>query len=431
MELILEHKILFIFIAALLGFYMTWGIGANDVANAMGTAVGAGGVTIKQTIIIAVVFEFLGAIIAGAHVTNTLQKDIIHLDSVMDKPEMLVFGMMSALLASSIWIMIASSYGWPVSITHTVIGAIVGFGLIGIGISAINWGMLGQILIGWVLSPFLSGVLALTMMGIINKQIMRQPKPVERALIFAPYLVFLLGFPVSMATFYKGVEILNFKLSLFGTVAVSLVISGFAAYLAKHWIGEIKLEEYEEPELQRSNVEMIFAPLMLFAAAAIAFSHGANDVANGMGPIALIVAIIQSDGNISQMSTDVASIPIWILLLGGIGITVGLVTMGYRVMRTIGRKITELTPSRGFCATLASAITIILATRIGFPVSTTQIAVGAVIGVGMYRSMESVDFRVVSSIVVTWLVTFPASLILSAMFYLMVSGLLVKLNILL
>ena len=431
MELILDHKILFLGIAALLGFYMTWGIGANDVANAMGTAVGSGGITIKQAIVIAIIFEFLGAVLAGAHVTNTLQKDIINLTSVLDRPEILVFGMMSALLASSIWIMVASSYGWPVSITHTVIGAIVGFGLIGIGFSAIKWGMLGKILVSWVVSPILSGLLSLAMMAIVHKWIMEQKNPVERARRYAPFLVFLLGFPVSMATFFKGVEVLDFPMSVYGTVALSLFISVAATLVAKRLIHAIVLEDYEEYDLQRSNVEIIFSPLMLFAAAAIAFSHGANDVANGIGPLALIVGIIHSGGNLSQMSTDAASIPFWIFVLGGVGITFGLVTMGYRVMRTIGRKITELTPSRGFCATLATAITVILATRIGFPVSTTQIAIGAVIGVGMYRSIDSVDFRVVGSILVTWMVTFPASLLLSAMFYLMVSGLLVKLNILL
>lgn len=431
MVLILENQLLFIGIAAFLGLYMTWGIGANDVANALGTAVGSGGITIKQAIIVAVIFEFLGAVIAGSHVTMTLQKEIINIGSVLDKPEILVFGMMSTLLASSIWIMLASGYGWPVSITHTVIGAIVGFGVLGIGFNAIQWGTLGKILLGWVFSPLVSGVLALFLMWIVNNRILGQKNPVEQALKYAPYLVFMLVFPVGMATFYKGVDIFDFQLSVYGTTAISAVIGLAAMFVAKRRVQALTLETYEEPELQRSNVEIIFAPLMIFSTGAIAFSHGANDVANGIGPIALVVDVINTKGDLAQMALEKAHIPFWILLLGGAGITLGLVTMGYRVMRTIGRKITELTPTRGFCATLAAAVTIILATRTGLPVSTTQIAVGSVIGVGMYRSMDSVDFRVVGSIVVTWMVTFPASLILSAMFYLMVSGLLAKLGILL
>ena len=431
MELILEHRLLFVGIAVLLGLYMTWGIGANDVANAMGTAVGAGGVSVKQTIVIAVVFEFLGAVLAGSHVTNTLQKDIIHVTSVLDKPEVLVFGMMSALLASSIWIMIASAFAWPVSITHTVIGAIVGFGLIGVGMDAIQWSMLGQILIAWILSPFFSGILAFFTMGIVNILIMERAHPDKKALRYAPSLVFVLVFSISMVAFFEGVEVLRISMSTLETIVISVLVGAAATMLARRWVAALTLEAYEERELKRSNVEMIFAPLMPFAAAAIAFSHGANDVANGMGPIALVIGIIQSKGDLSQLIAGDAPLPFWILVLGGAGITLGLVTMGVRVMRTIGRKITELTPSRGFCATLASAVTVILATRVGFPVSTTQIAVGAVIGVGMYRSMDSVDFRVVGGIVTTWFVTFPASLILSAMFYLMVSGLLAKLGILL
>lgn len=430
MDLITEHTTLFMWGTLLLGFYMTWGIGANDVANAMGTAVGSGGITLKQAIIVAVIFEFLGAVIAGAHVTNTLQRDIIYLGSV-DRPEVLVFGMMSALLASAIWIMIASTYGWPVSITHTVIGAIVGFGLIGIGIDAIKWSMLGKILVGWVVSPILSGLLALMAMGFVNRVIMMREDPAKEAIKYTPILVFVLGFSVSMATFFKGIHVFDFQLSIFETLILALFIGLVVMITAKRRVSTLVLEPYEERDLQLSNVEMVFSPHMVFAAASIAFAHGANDVSNGIGPIALVVDVINSGGDFSRMSTGAARIPFWILLLGGAGITLGLVTLGYRVMRTIGRKITELTPSRGFCATLGAAITVILATRIGFPVSTTQIAVGAVIGVGMYRSLGSVDFRIVGSIVLTWFVTFPASLILSAMFYLMISGILAKLGILL
>ena len=429
MEFILNHYFVFMAIAAILGLSMTWGIGANDVANAIGTTIGSGGVTVNQILIIAVIFEFLGAVLAGAHVTNTIQKNIIHLESVIDRPEVLVFGMLSVLLAASIWIMVTSYYGWPVSITQTVIGAIVGFGLVGIGFSAIQWDKLNHIFMGWVLSPLLGSLLALGFMSFINKAIMRQENPVKRARQYAPYLVFVLGFPLTMAAFFKGLGILNFQMSVFETVAFALSTNFIGALIAHHLVHAIVLEDYEEHDLQCSNVEIIFSPLMMFAAAAITFSHGANDVANGMGPIALVSSVMHSEGNILLMSTEATDIPAWILILGGIGIITGLLTMGSRVIRTVGRKITELSPTRGFCATLATAITVIMATRIGLPVDTTQIAVGSVVGVGMYRSLDSVDFRIVGGIVLTWMVTFPASLILSAMVYLMVTGLLSKFKI--
>ena len=429
MAFILDHYLVFMGIAALLGLLMTWGIGANDVANAIGTTIGSGGVTVNQILIIAVIFEFLGAVLAGSHVTSTIQKKIIHLESVMDRPEILVFGMLSALLAASIWIMITSFYGWPVSITHTVIGAIVGFGLIGIGFSAIQWDVLGHILMGWIFSPLLGCMLAMGFMGFINKAILKQENPTERARQYAPYLVFVLGFPMTMLAFFKGLGIFNFQMTVFETIAFALSTNFIGTMIARHLVHAIVLEDYQEHDLQCSNVEIIFSPLMMFAAAAITFSHGANDVANGMGPIALVASVMQSEGNISILLTEETNIPAWILILGGIGIIGGLLTMGSRVIRTIGRKITELSPTRGFCATLATAITVIMATRIGLPVDTAQIAVGSVVGVGMYRSLDSVDFKTVGGIVLTWMVTFPASLVLSAMVYLMATGLLSKFKI--
>ena len=423
MSLIIEYQVLFLIIGASLGLFMTWAIGSKDVANTMGTAVGSGGISIKQAIIIAIVFEFLGVVLAGSQVTNTIQNDIIDSSSVLAKSEVLVFGMMAVILAASLWIMVASRYGWPMSITHTVIGAMVGFGVVGVGVAAINWFMLAKFFVSWVISPLLSGLVGLILMEVIHKLILKK-NPVGRAIKYTYPLVFIVGFSVSFITFFRGIAIIKLEISVWGTVLLATVFGLFLAKICQHWIGKIVLDDYQEHDLQLSNVEIVFGPLMILAACALAFSHGANDVASSMGPIALLVQIIQHRGDLQSIPTDVAGVPVWILVLGGFGILLGMVTLGYRVMQTIGRKITELTPTSGFCATIATALTVILATRIGLPVSTAQIAIGAVVGVGMSRGMDVADFRVVQGIYVTWLITIPASMIISAVFYLMLSGML-------
>ncbi len=418
MEIISQYGTVFIVLAIIFGFYMAWGIGANDVANAMGMPVGSGAITVKQAIIIAAVFEFAGAFIAGGQVTETIRKGIIDTPSLAGSPELIIYGMLAALLAAAIWLMIATSRGWPVSTTHTIVGAIVGFGVAGVGVDAVHWEKIGSIVASWLVSPLVGGTISLILMISIRKLILDTDNPFESAKRWAPVYVFLVGWIVALVTLFKGLK--HFKLDLTGpqSLIAATVIGIILALIGRHMIGKVKVDATADREYHFASVEKVFVPLMVFTAAAMAFAHGSNDVANAIGPLAAVVSTVQSGGEVGQK----AGLPLWILLLGAIGIVVGLATMGYRVMETIGTKITELTPTRGYCATLAAATTVVLASKTGLPVSTTQIAVGAVMGVGLARGVGAIDLRVIGGIVLSWFITLPAGGLLAALLFFLFKG---------
>jgi len=418
MEILLEHYYILMGMAIVFGLYMTWGIGANDVANAMGTSVGSGAVTVRNAIIIAAVFEFAGAFIAGGAVTKTIRKGIINPEAIMGTPELLVYGMLASLLAAGIWLMIASTRGWPVSTTHSIVGALVGFAVAGIGVDAVQWTKIGGIVASWIVSPVVGGVFALLLMLSIRKVILNTDNPFKAAKRWGPVYVFLVGWIVSLVTMFKGLKHLNLELSAVESFVAATVFGLVVAFIGKLLIDRVKVDEEADRDYHYASVEKVFTPMMVFTACAMAFAHGSNDVANGIGPLAAVVSIL---GSVQDGATEIvqqkSALPVWILILGGTGIVVGLVTMGYKVMMTIGTKITELTPTRGYCATLAAAITVVLASKTGLPVSTTQIAVGAVIGVGLARGVGAIDLRVIGNIVMSWLITLPAGAILSAIFF--------------
>ncbi len=418
MEIISEWGTAFLVMAVIFGFYMTWGIGANDVANAMGTSVGSGAITVKQAIIIAAIFEFAGAFIAGGTVTGTIRKGIIDPSAISGSPELLVYGMLAALLAAAIWLMIASTRGWPVSTTHTIVGAIVGFASVGIGVDAVNWGKISGIIASWLVSPLVGGVIALLLMISIRKLILNADNAFEKAQRWAPMYVFLVGWIVSLVTIFKGLKHLKLELTVIESFVAATVFGIIVAIIGKMMISRVKVDKDADKNFHYASVEKIFTPLMIFTACAMAFAHGSNDVANGIGPLAAVVSIIDSGGEVAQK----AGLPIWILILGGVGIVIGLTTMGYKVMQTIGTKITELTPTRGYCATLAAATTVVLASKTGLPVSTTQIAVGCVMGVGLARGVGALDLRVIGNIVISWIITLPAGAILAAAFFFLFKG---------
>ncbi len=413
MEILAQYGPILITIAIVFGFFMTWGIGANDVANAMGTSVGSNAITVKQAIVIAAIFEFAGAFLAGNHVTKTIRKGIIDPDSIASQPEILVFGMLAALLAAAIWLLVASWKGWPVSTTHAIVGAIVGFGIAGIGMDAVQWAKIGTIVASWIVSPLVGGVLAYLLMISIRALILNRKHPFKMAKRWAPMYVFMVGFIVSLVTVFKGLKHLNIDLSIAQSLVVAIATGALVSLISWLLIRKIEIDANADRNFHYASVEKVFTPMMLFTASAMAFAHGSNDVANGIGPLAAVVSIIQSGGELAQKAT----IPVWILLLGGGGIVLGLTTMGYRVMQTIGSQITPLTPTKGFCATLAAAATIVIASRTGLPVSTTQIAVGGVIGVGMARGIAAIDLRVVGGIFISWLITLPVSGILAALIF--------------
>jgi PiT family inorganic phosphate transporter len=418
MEIISQYGFILMVLAVVFGLYMTWGIGANDVANAMGTSVGSGAITVKQAILIAAIVEFAGAFLAGGHVTKTIRKGIIDPAPVVNNPEILVFGMLAALLAAAIWLMLASARGWPVSTTHSIVGAIVGFAVVGIGVDAVEWGKIGQIAASWVVSPVLGGAIAFLLMLSIRALILNTDNPFHSAKRWGPAYVFLVGFIISLVTIFKGLKHLDLELSGAMSFAVAIAFGLFVAGLGWLFINRVQVDPGADRDFHFASVEKVFAPMMIFTACAMAFAHGSNDVANGIGPMAAVVSIVQSGGEVAQK----ASLPLWILILGGFGIVVGLATMGYRVMKTIGTRITELTPSRGYCATLAAAATVVLASRTGLPVSTTHIAVGAVIGVGLARGIGAIDVRVIGGIVMSWLVTLPVGAVLAALIFFTLKG---------
>lgn len=418
MEIISEWGFVFMIMAIVFGFYMTWGIGANDVANAMGTSVGSGAITVKQAIIIAAIFEFAGAFIAGGTVTKTIRKGIIDPSSISGSPEILVYGMLAALLAAGIWLMVASSRGWPVSTTHTIVGAIVGFAIVGIGVDAVHWGKIGFIVASWLVSPIVGGAIAYLLMISIRKLIINTENPFQNARKWGPMYVFLVGWIVSLVTLFKGLKHLNLEFSAFESVVIATIFGIIVALIGRQMINKVTVDDDADKEFHFASVEKVFLPMMVFTACAMAFAHGSNDVANGIGPLAAVVDIIQSGGNVTQKS----GLPLWILFLGGTGIVIGLATMGYKVMQTIGTKITELTPTRGYCATLAAAITVVVASKTGLPVSTTQIAVGSVMGVGLARGIGAVDLRVIGNIVVSWVITLPVGAFLAAIFFFLFKG---------
>jgi PiT family inorganic phosphate transporter len=418
-DIILANPAWFIGGAVLFGLYMCWGIGANDVANAMGTSVGSRALTVTGAVIVAAIFEFLGAVLAGGNVTSTVRKGIIDPASIIDNPEILVYGMLASLLAAGIWLMVASIRGWPVSTTHSIIGALVGFGLVGIGQAAIQWNQVGLIVVSWVVSPLVGGTIAFMLMLSIRRLILNTERPFDRAKQWGPFYLFLVGFVIALVTLFKGLKQLKLDLTVPQSFFWAVVFGLLIALIGWLFLRRRQLDPAADRTFQFTNVERIFAPMQVVTASAMAFAHGSNDVANGIGPLAAVVSIVNS-GEVLQTS----ELPLWILIIGGAGIVVGLATLGYRVMRTVGKRITELTPSRGFCAELAAAVTVVVASRTGIPVSTTHILVGAVMGVGLARGIGALDLRVIGNIVTSWIVTLPIGAGLSALFFLLLRSLL-------
>jgi PiT family inorganic phosphate transporter len=412
MGVIEDYGTTLLILAVLFGFFMAWGVGANDVANAMGTSVGAKAVTIKQAIIIAMVFEFAGAYLAGGEVTSTIRKGIIDPTALAGNPELVVYGMMASLLAAGLWLLIASTFGWPVSTTHSIIGAIVGFAAVGISVDAVQWVKVGQIVASWVVSPVMAGTLSFLLYMSVRRFIFGASDPYTAAKRYVPVYIFMVGYIVSMVTLVKGLKHVGLDITFEQSLVYSIGIGGLIALIGILALSRIKRVTKSE-RLDLVNVERVFAILMIFTACSMAFAHGSNDVANAIGPLAAINGIIESGGVIGTQTT----VPAWILLLGAGGIVAGLALYGYRVIRTIGSHITELTPSSGFAAELAAASTVVLASGASLPVSTTHTLVGGVLGVGLARGISAINLRVVGTIFVSWMVTLPAGAALAIIFF--------------
>jgi PiT family inorganic phosphate transporter len=413
-----EHGTLYLVLAAVFGLFMAWGIGANDVANAMGTSVGSRALSLRQAIVIAAIFEFLGAVLAGGQVTATIRKGIIDPGLLAGSPEVLVYGMLASLLAAAVWLVVASYFGWPVSTTHSIVGAIVGFAMVGIGVAAVQWGKVGSIVASWVVSPLLAGTLAYALFRSLQRLIFDAADPFRAAKRYVPAYIFLVGFIIALVTLLKGLKHVGLDLSLGESYLLAAVAGLITMAIGALAVRRIRLEEGADRDFSYTNVERVFAVLMVFTACAMAFAHGSNDVANAIGPVAAIVGVVQSGGEVVQKS----SLPLWVLVVGAVGIVAGLATYGFRVMAVIGERITELTPSRGFAATLAAAATVVVASGTGLPISTTHTLVGAVLGVGIARGIAAINMRVARNIFMSWIVTLPAGALLSMVFFFALKG---------
>ncbi len=406
-----------LWIAIALALYMAWATGANDVANAMGTSVGSGALTVRGAILVAGVLEFSGAFLAGGHVTETVRDGMLDMSQISN--DYLVWGMLAALTSSGTLLLGATRLGLPISTTHTIVGSIVGFGAVGVGADAIRWEKVGQIVISWLTSPLMAGVLAYFIFGVTRALILNRENPLAQVRKVGPYFFFYVFFVIGLVTLFKGLKQIDLDLtvsqSLFAATGLGTVGAGLGHLLLR------RATEGKKDEDQRfSQTERVFVVLQILTACAVAFAHGSNDVANAIGPLAAIASAVREGAAVASK----ASVHPWMLAVGGLGIVVGLATWGYKVMETVGKRITELTPSRGFAAELATATTIVLASRLGIPVSTTHTLVGAVLGVGMARGIGAIDLRVVGQIVASWIATLPIAAALSIFFFYFYKGLL-------
>lgn len=408
----MEAQYIYIALAAAFGLFMAWGIGANDVANAMATSVGSKALTIKQAILVAAVFEFLGAVLAGGAVTSTIRKGIVDADLLVNSPELLIYGMLASLLAAGTWLFIASKNGWPVSTTHSIVGAIVGFAAVGIGIDAVQWEQVATIVVSWIVSPLTAGLIAFLIYLSVQRLILTQEDPLTQAKRYVPVYIFFAGFTITLVTLLKGLKHVGLDLSLTNSYLLATGIAVLIAILGFIFIQRIEPDPKAEQKQHFHTVERVFAVLMVVTACGMAFAHGSNDVANAIGPLAAVISVARS-GIVGAES----ALPIWVLVIGGGGIVVGLATYGRHVIATVGEKITQLTPSRGFAAELAAATTIVIASGTGIPISTTHTLVGAVLGVGLARGIEAIDLRVVGRIFASWVVTIPAGAFLAIIFF--------------
>jgi PiT family inorganic phosphate transporter len=405
-----------LWIAGFLALYMAWAIGANDVANAMGTSVGSGALTVWGAILVAGIFEFCGAFFAGGHVTDTVRKGMLDL-SMIDRDQ-LIYGMLASLAAAGTLLVGATRFGLPVSTTHSIVGAIVGFGAVAIGPDAVKWDKITHIVLSWLSSPLLSGVIAFFIFQITRSRVLDRPDPVAQIRKLGPVFFFFVFFIIGLVTLFKGLKPLNLDLNLGEALIGSIVLGFIGMGLGIFLIRRVNLGP-EDPKNRFSRVERIFVVLQILTACAIAFAHGSNDVANSIGPLAAVAHAVQGMDLGSK-----APVEPWMLAIGGVGIIVGLGTWGYRVLETVGKRITELTPSRGFAAQISAATTIVLSSQMGIPISTTHTLVGAVLGVGLARGIGALDLRVVGKIIASWVATLPIAAALSIFFFYFFKGLL-------
>jgi len=397
----MDIPFILLFSGLLVGFYMAWNIGANDTANAMGSSVGAKAITYKQAVVIASILTLVGATFIGSHVTDTISKGIVDPVLIQD-PKVISIGFISALLASGLWVTFATWKSWPISTTHSIVGGLIGFGLIYGGKDAVNWTKIGEIALSWITSPLFSGILAFIIFKFIVKFVFKSRNRKKAAAIISPFFIIFTVAIIFFSLIFKtklGSLLQGWKFLIALSVAMVTILS--------FWLWNRELTK------KVGKVESIFRRLQLMTAAYMALSIGANDVANAIGPIATIYSI-----NMTGEVGSKVSVPIWILAFGGIGIALGISTWGYRVMKTIGERITKLSNTRSFTIQFSAATSVLLASKLGMPVSTTHAVVGAVVGIGLAKGLDALDLRVVKNILYSWVLTVPVTALLTIPVYL-------------
>ncbi|MEJ2429602.1 MAG: inorganic phosphate transporter [Deltaproteobacteria bacterium] len=396
---------------ALVGLYMAANIGANDLANAMGTSVGSGALTLNRAVIISIVANLLGAVLAGGYVTNTISKGMINPDLFAAAPDKLMLGMFAALVASGIWVHLATVLGMPVSTTHSIVGAVVGFGMVSVGVGAISWGKVITVVLSWVVSPLAGAIIAGGIYYLIRERILRSDTPEKQAMRWSPFLIGSVLVVIVLSLIFKGLKNLHLNLGFGPALALALPCAALGGLVGRVWLKYL-LRRDEQAEDQRTPLQAFFAHLQVMTACYVAFAHGANDVANAVGPLAAIFSVVKTKSVVMQVV-----VPIWMLAIGGIAVGGGLFAFGSKVIETIGGKITEVTPVRGFCAEFGAATTILVCSRLGLPVSTTHVLVGAVVGVGFMRGMGFLDMRLLRNIASSWIITLPFTVALAMGLY--------------
>lgn len=399
--------------ATLVGLYMAANIGANDLANAMGTSVGSGSLTLKQAVLISIIANTLGAMLAGGYVTNTISKGMIDPSLLAGEPTKLMIGMFAALIAAGIWVNLATYFGLPVSTTQAIVGAVVGFGIIGVGAGAVNWGKIISIALSWIISPAVGGAIAGGTYYFTEKKILSAGDPEKASKRYAPYLIFLVFLVLILSVIFKGLKNLHLEIGFFQTLLLTTPFAALAGAFGRVWMGYRLRHNNPVTGLgNKDSVTAFFAQLQILTACYVAFAHGANDVANAIGPLAAIFSVVTTKSVALQVD-----VPVWMLFIGGIAVGGGLLAFGTRVMETIGKHITEITPVRGFCVQFGAATTILICSRLGLPVSTTHVLVGSVVGVGIMRGMGALDLRVLKNIGFSWIVTLPFTILLAMLLY--------------
>jgi phosphate/sulfate permease len=472
----MDIELIMVILVLIVGFYMAWNIGANDVSNAMGTSVGSGALTLKKAIFLAAILEFCGAFFLGSNVSHTMETGIVDPLFFESNPSIFVVGMFCALLATSLWLQIASYFGWPVSTTHAIVGAILGFGIAGGGVTVIKWGEVGSIALSWLISPALSALFSFIIFSILQRKILYALNPAYATKKLIPILVGIVFMTFTISLLFGGVHHVDISITPLESILISLLIGVISYYITTICIKRVRIPEeisfynkynitqqvfslnkslkhlnrahlasegsskeevskilnsvrslseslheksgHYKKQSEYQIVEKMFSFLQIMSACYVAFAHGANDVANAIGPIAAALGIIKGK---SFYNPDMG-VPTWLLAFGGIGIVIGLATWGWRVIQTIGKKITELTPTRGFSAEFGAAITILVASKLGLPISTTHCIVGSVLGVGLAKGISALNLRTLRDIGLSWIITIPSSAIICILLFYIITS---------